>query len=513
MAKTPLLICRTDRTPLMTHIAGKLRDMGVVDKACALLAYYEQWRNFLGSQQYIPIAKTYTLNDVFKAIPETSLDQSRLDALEARYGLTSLRNLLYTDSLLAPHAHSKHITRSYYSEEEKLKYLVACFEYFERMLDESGADFILDIAHVGTFRTVLDRIAAIRGIPYVYPFNSLLGDQGGDFYRINTRTLEAYQDVRQHYEHLLEHADKVKEGWEYLRRFRETDQKSIYHFFLEAATPGDILPRPRNVKKHWKAIKKEWRLRKQAKKSPEIRYNFQLHKGYWSTKQKRGLIKLVRGTYANHFVKMEPGPFQFPYVFMTLHMQPEATTSLFAPYSTDQATVVECLARAVPLGWKVVVKPNSIMRGVDTIHFFKRLSKIPNVVITRYDAPTKSLLQEAKAVFTISGTSGLEGALLGKPVFLMATHGVIWHVIRDVRIFTGWNDVHAEFVRLGDWKPDDASLAAYLQAVHDTSFHMSLDYIWQGHHDLKNQDYSSALDTVSRAIADKLETDKPATKG
>ena len=504
MHKTPLLICRTNRTPLVTHIANKLREQGVIDKAHALLAYYEDWRDFLGTQTYVPVEKIYTLDDVFKAIPKMSLEQSRIDAIEEKYGTTSLHNMLYTDSLLAPHTHDRHVTRSYYTEEEKLKYLVACFDYFERMLDETGADFILDVSHVGTFRNVLDRIAETRGIPYIYPFDSLLGDQVGDFYRINTRTLEAFEDVRERYEYLLGHADLIKEGWDDLNRFRDTDQKSIYHFFLEAVSFTDRVPHLRDFKKQWKGIKKEWALRKQARELPEVKYNFQLHKGYWSTKKTRNLIKMFRKTYADLFVKMESGPFRSPYVLMTLHLQPEATTSLFTPYHCDQARVVECLARAVPLGWKVVVKPNGTMRGVDSAHFFRRLSKIPNVVIARYDTSTKSLIRDSKAVFTLSGTSGLEGALLGKPVFLMAKHGVIWHFIKEVTPFTSWDDLHSSFVRIKDWKSDDTSLAAYLQAVRDTSFHMPVDYVWNGLYNLEHEEYAGIVEVISRAIAEKL---------
>jgi len=508
--KTPLLICRADRTPLMTHMARGLRERGVIERAYALLAYYEQWRDFLAKQEHVPIAGVYSLDDVFRAIPNTRLDQKRLDRIEAEYGSASLRNLLYTDSLLAPHTHPKHVTPSYYTEDEKLQYLVASFEYFEKMLDESGADCILDVAHVGAFRTVLDRVAARRGIPYLYPFNALLGDRGGDRYRINTSTLEDYADVRQRYERLLDHGDEIREGWDYLHAFRSPAQKSIYHFFLEAVSFMDRSYGVRNLhpvaalKKHWKAIKKERTLRRQAQKRPEIRYNFQLHKGYWSAKQTRALIGFVRRAYADRFVAMEPGPFAFPYVFMTLHLQPEATTSLFAPYHVNQLNVVECLARAVPLGWKVVVKPNATMRGVDPVHFFQGLSRIPNVVITTYDADTKALLQGARAVFTISGTSGLEGALLGKPVFLMATHGVIWHMIRDLHIFTNWENVHAALNRIKDYQPDNASLAAYLQAVHDTSFHLPQDYIWMGTFGLEDSGYREALERVADALAQKL---------
>lgn len=510
--KTPLLICRTERSILMTHIAKHLREQGIINPPHALLAYYDQWRDFLTTQKHTEIAGIHSLTDIFRKIPETSLDRAQLERIEREYGESSLWNLLFNEAQLAPHTHPRLITSSYYSPEDQLKYLQLSFEYYENLLDEHGIDCIIDIAMTGIFRTVLDRVAEKRGIPFLYPFNALLGDPIGDRFRVNTRALEKFDDVRDRYEQLLAAPDMISEGWKYLTNFRNSKQRSIYHFHLEALAPTagpsmlERLNPKRALKKHWKGIVKEYALRKAARNDPAVRYNFQLHKGYWSTRQRRLLLEFARKTYHRWFVRTDNGPFTEPYVFMTLHLQPEATTSLFTPYHVNQLAVVENLSRAVPLGWKVVVKPNKTMVGTDTISFFRQLARIPNVAVTGYDADTPALISKAQAVVTLSGTSGLEAALHGKPVFLVAGHGVIWHVLKDVTRFSTWEELHTMLRDLECYRPHDVSLAAYLQAVYDTSFNLAEDYIWWGPYDLTNPEYLESLQRITTALRTTMDT-------
>lgn len=512
---TPLLICRTQRSILMTHIAKLLREQGCINPPHALLAYYDGWKGFLERQTHTPLAGIHSLSDIFRRIPETALDPARLDRLNREYGEESLWNLMYTESLLFPHTHPRLVTKSRYTHEDTLKYVHLCFDYFEDLIDSNKIDCVIDVAMVGIFRNVLDRVTEKRGIPYIYPFNALLGDSHGDRFRINTRAMERFDDVRDRYEQLLVRKEDVKEGWDYLSGFRNSQRKSIYHFFLEAQPPQERptlfqrLNPVRWARKQKKRISKELALRKQARQDPAVGYNFQLHKGYWTTAVRRQALAWLRTIHRRLFLRLQNGPFPDPYVFMTLHMQPEATTSMFTPYHVNQAAFVENVARAVPLGWKVVVKPNKNMVGVDPIRFLQGLSRIPNVVLTGYDADTKRLIADSRAVVTLSGTSGLEAALLGKPVFLVAKRGVIWHILRDARRFATWEELHDLLRDPQASRPDDASLAAYLQAVHDTSFNLATDYIWEGPYDLNNHDYAASLKRIAEAIRDVL-TARPA---
>jgi hypothetical protein len=83
---TPLLICRTQRSILMTHIAKLLREQGCINPPHALLAYYDGWKGFLERQTHTPLAGIHSLSDIFRRIPETALDPARLDRLNGNTG-------------------------------------------------------------------------------------------------------------------------------------------------------------------------------------------------------------------------------------------------------------------------------------------------------------------------------------------------------------------------------------------------------------------------------------------
>jgi len=62
-------------------------------------------------------------------------------------------------------------------------------------------------------------VAEYNNIPYLYPYNAILGDQAGDRYCINRRTNENYEFIRKQYNNLLENPEKIREGKGYAINF------------------------------------------------------------------------------------------------------------------------------------------------------------------------------------------------------------------------------------------------------------------------------------------------------
>lgn len=105
-----------------------------------------------------------------------------------------------------------------------------------------------------------------------------------------------------------------------------------------------------------------------------------------------------------------------PYLFFPLHFQPEASTLIAGSYFTNQIEVVKNLARSVPIDWEVVVKEHFWMRGQRGLEAYRELQRIANVRMVSFDVPTYQLIEDAEVISTVTGTSGLEAALWGKPV-------------------------------------------------------------------------------------------------
>lgn len=125
----------------------------------------------------------------------------------------------------------------------------------------------------------------------------------------------------------------------------------------------------------------------------------------------------VRYFKEDQFDKVEIG--QEKYVFYTLHLDPEATTMIYAPHLTDQRMVVDQLAMNIPLSHKLYVKEHHSMIGRRPKGFYRRLKSNPNVRLISPFVDTFSLIRNASLITVITSTTGWEGMLMGKPVLVL----------------------------------------------------------------------------------------------
>jgi hypothetical protein len=104
------------------------------------------------------------------------------------------------------------------------------------------------------------------------------------------------------------------------------------------------------------------------------------------------------------------------FVYLPLHLQPEATTSPLAALLLDQRLLIEAAAMAAePMGLAVVVKENpkqiQHFRGKS---FWQDISAIKGVLVASDDADTFALIAASRAVVTINGTAGWEAQFHGR---------------------------------------------------------------------------------------------------
>lgn len=108
-----------------------------------------------------------------------------------------------------------------------------------------------------------------------------------------------------------------------------------------------------------------------------------------------------------------------PYVLFGLHMQPESSIDVWAPFFSNQVWVIELLSRSIPPSHKLLVK----IHKSDTANYsqaqLQRMSAFPGVELVRPFVDTRQFIERAALIISIQGTMGLEAALLGKPVITM----------------------------------------------------------------------------------------------
>jgi len=112
--------------------------------------------------------------------------------------------------------------------------------------------------------------------------------------------------------------------------------------------------------------------------------------------------------------------FDAPYVYFPLHTEPEEGTMPLGGTFADSLHVIETVSAALPTGWKLYVKehPNQfnrkfLMSKGRSLSFYDSLAKIPRVVPIKIEVRGDALIAKARAVATITGTSGWQALQRG----------------------------------------------------------------------------------------------------
>lgn len=105
-----------------------------------------------------------------------------------------------------------------------------------------------------------------------------------------------------------------------------------------------------------------------------------------------------------------------PKVYFPLHVQPEFTTDVRAPFFTNQVALIESISKSVPAGYRVVVKEHPGMKGERNLGYYRDIQRIQNVQLLSPAVDSHELIQRSDAVLTITGSGAWEGILYEKPV-------------------------------------------------------------------------------------------------
>ncbi|GAL82105.1 hypothetical protein JCM19274_3 [Algibacter lectus] len=102
----------------------------------------------------------------------------------------------------------------------------------------------------------------------------------------------------------------------------------------------------------------------------------------------------------------------------TLHKQPEASVDVVGRYYDNQYINIQNIWRILPDDWYLVVKEHTNAIGDRSLSFFKKIKKLRNLVLLNEHINSHKIIQDSKAIFSVSGSIAYEAALYGKPAFL-----------------------------------------------------------------------------------------------
>lgn len=162
-----------------------------------------------------------------------------------------------------------------------------------------------------------------------------------------------------------------------------------------------------------------------------------------------------------------------PFAFFPLATEPETALQRLSPEYMYQLPAIASVARDLPAGAELAVKEHYAAAGRRPRDFYEQIEEFKNVRFMNMSELGLEAARASRAVVTISGTSGFEGAAMGKPVISFGRHN-IYNFLPHVMVVTDESELKGYLDRVFAEDFDGAQAAAdgkrFLQAIVDGSF-------------------------------------------
>lgn len=153
------------------------------------------------------------------------------------------------------------------------------------------------------------------------------------------------------------------------------------------------------------------------------------------------------------------------FLYFPLASEPEARIMTTSPFYTNQITLVENIAKSIPIDSVLYVKEHPVqkLKLWRSITDYKKIINIPNVKFIHPSVSNHELLSKCQGVIAISGGTGFEAIFYKKPVILFADeyYDVLSMVTKIKKLTTLPNDVADA---LSNFQFNNNELAAFMQA-------------------------------------------------
>lgn len=111
-------------------------------------------------------------------------------------------------------------------------------------------------------------------------------------------------------------------------------------------------------------------------------------------------------------------------LFFPLATEPEISLQRLSPEYLFQLEAIISVARDAPVGTTIAVKEHYAACGRRPLDFYKQIAELKNVRFINMDSRGLEIIRRVKGVVTISGTGGMEAAIMGKPVISFGRHNI-----------------------------------------------------------------------------------------
>lgn len=322
----------------------------------------------------------------------------RLQGFEAAYDRNTLNTMVYADRII-----------SRYPYEQIIRMLAGIVAFWNKVIGELRPDAIIgEIASATEWIawTLTQRL----DIPYLIPYPTPVANR---FYFIGEPT-GSWAPMKNHFARNKHHNLSFKEAQiaeSFVQGFRA---KKLKPPFLAWGERSMLVPDIRQACR--RAARIPFRIRSYVEAG---RYEIGSYHGTPPWKPIWQDAKRVSRHAACASMIFEHSVAAGPYVYFPLHVQPEFTTEVRAPFMANQVAVIENISKSIPVSHHVLVKEHPGMKGERKLDYYRQLKSLHNVHLVSPSVDSHTLIEHSDAVITITGSTAWEAILYEKPVIAL----------------------------------------------------------------------------------------------
>jgi len=391
---------------------------GISARRRTSLALVEKFKN------EVSISSCDWLGDLEAKWLAQPVSDDELERYEKLIGTKNMRHLISCDrelghGFMSGGVYAQTNLRRAVENNEKLRwrYVVGVLSYYEKTFLRDKPDFIFFSELTMAYELAAFFIAEVLSIPCL----CLSYSRFGNVIMVDDNPYNQYSSVKSLFEKSLTYPEVLSEKYclqarEFVKKFRNRPEVPAYSkFFLkEVAARAGI----------WRMLRT---LLVDLLKWAAIIFGLKGTKGF--LRQRHGLDILCLNLniwWQNRKLLWGISYFEKPnrylnekYFYYPLHVEPEASTMVFSPNITNQLTVIEQISRAMPAGYKLLVKEHLPTIGRRPMGFYKKIRNFPDVQLISPLADGFTLLKNSMLNIVITGTAGWESILFEKPTLVI----------------------------------------------------------------------------------------------
>ncbi|MEK7655918.1 MAG: hypothetical protein AAB386_04555 [Patescibacteria group bacterium] len=466
-------------------IACHLKERYGVSEFCGYVYLRSSYR-YLKSQTDIQYTTLLLDENIHEQYKNEQVDPAYLSWLEKEYGIPNLWPFLTVDRVLI----SSQLVREYphdrpmYSHENLLRILQAHARALESLLERERPDFFFGSVLGGVGSYLLYSMCKRKGIKTLILHPTPL--TGNTLRYLLSEKYEEYTSVDSLYKSFLgslHNSPSIDNAQNYLKNFRHLPTT----YYKKASPSAQSVTRKKQLKflhplNAWRSLSVFARnILNYYSNTDRFDYSCISPWSYLKDLVKRKTRNIIGLT--DLYDQFDP---TVDFAFFPLQLEPEISSLLHAPFWTNQINLAKQIARSLPIHYKLVVKEHPQMVEYRTRSFYRELKKIPNLVLVNPIISSFQITPKAKIIFTLTGSVGWEGALLGKPIISFGHwfYNILPHVTHCTNIEALPSLVNE---LLSNPLGTDVELITYIAALLEETIEINIPHLWEDEPDLEKK--------------------------